>query len=502
MLRFRLALASAVLAVALTPQEALASIGDDIEAASDLAGRINRQLDTELFCTGTDVAALDSWAAEIADLRPVMEKWETKKGSSARWGDPTREALAGLERSASLLASAKRDFDACLDWADVSSAWDGAMTPEDLVKLATSPGSRTKQVPYELARFGGAASRVCAERLTSYLAETEEGFLGAPLPDPRGELDRLAKLTECAAKAGGVPGAAARRDLINADLALQAAIAETVPGEIATKLTAALTAMPDEMEGSRSALIETALAHLRAAVDEAIAGSAKTPPTPESILSMLRFKQKVAAVPHESAEAMALQLDQRIKALQAQWDKIETAAASAPGLKYDPSTKVLEAAIAYAKKNRSASIDSFRREWFRRVGVHENTVEFMVATPFFNVAVNALSKARSYEDLSLSAAKRYADEFRNKFAFIANFVVTSSSQARDYKTLVKVGDTVVKPVKEDHDTCSRVEAGLLCSITGYFPMEQIPADSKVTLVLLRGSFGREVTTTFDLKQLR
>lgn len=480
---------------------AVASLGEDLEAATALERRVSERLGGPDYCQTADTNAIDELGSEVEVLGLQVAKWQEKKGSSGKWGAPISEAQAALRRSSQLVADAKGDFDACQDWADVAAAWKSADDMQNVAALADKKGSRTGQPAYRLARNGSIAADTCSRVFSAYLSSSDAAFLQSPVADPAAELARMNAVTPCADPRFKAPSDA-RAALIRADMEIQAALSGTDPVEIAKRLKAALDGYTPEMETARKSLIDSAVGQLRTTVDTALATAAKSPPSPASIRDLRQMQAEVAKVPHPAAAELGGQIEAQKAQAEKEWDRLETIAASAPGIKYDPSVKVVEAAIAYGKANRTANLDSFRREWFRRVGVHQDTVEFMVATPFFNVAVNSLSAARSYNDLTVATATRYADEFRNKFAFMANFLVTSSSQARDYKVVVKVGDTVVKPVKEDRDSCSRVDAGLLCSITGYFPIDKIPPDAKVTLVLLRGSFGREVTTSFDLTKLR
>jgi hypothetical protein len=501
--RFKITIPPAVtlMAAFMVALPAFASIGDDLESATALEGRISEQLGGPAYCQATDLSAVTALASEVEGLGVQVAKWQEKKGSSGKWAAPISEAQAALRRSAKLVADAQQDFDACLDWVDVAAAWNSAEDMQSVASLADKTGRRTGRPGYKLARNGPLAADKCSRVFGAYLSNSDAAVPQGPVADPAAELVRIKAVTPCADPRFKAPSEA-RAALIRADMEIQASLASTDPVEISKRINTALNGYTPEVESTRAALIDSAVGHLRTTVDAALATAAKAPPSPESIRDLGRLQAAMAKVPHPTAAALGGQIEVQKTKAEREWDRLETIAASAPGIKYDPSAKVVEAAIAFGKANRTASLDSFRREWLRRVGVSQDTVEFMVATPFFNVAANSLSAARSYNELTAAAATRYADEFRNKFAFLASFLVASPSEARDYKVVVKVGDTVVRPVKEDRDSCSRVDAGLLCSITGYFPIDKVPPDAKVTLVLVRGSFGREVTASFDLTKLR
>lgn len=66
---------------------------------------------------------------------------------------------------------------------------------------------------------------------------------------------------------------------------------------------------------------------------------------------------------------------------------------AARSLDYDPSDQVLQQALDYGVRRRSTSINSFRREWLRRVGTGANTVEFMIGSPFLEAAVASRVRA-------------------------------------------------------------------------------------------------------------
>lgn len=458
-------------------------------------------------------------------LTPILDDWSDKKAKNAKWGGPTSAAVAGLRAAKKQIAAATNDFAACLDWREVSGQWTAAAASSastagpSVAGLAKASLPRTKSTAYALPRFGPTAAGTCAKVLPGYLEGTSAAFAAGPVADSAVELDVLSTLQRCGDVKGGAAGE--RMALVRTDAALSGVAAGSAdPGVIADSLKAALDAYPADVEKGRSALIQAAVLKLQVAAEATTKARSAAEPSRGSVMVLRELESKIAAVPLPEAAPIAAGVKRSADAVdivvtkaeaaaeaaatkaEAAREKAELAAASAPGLKYDPSDKVIDAALAYGKKMRSSSIDSFRREWFRRVGVHEATVEFTVATPFFNVALNAYSAAKTYDEISASAAKSFADERRNKFAFYANFLVNSPSDAKSYKTVVKIGDRVVKPLREVRDDCDRVSAGLLCGIDATFAMNEVPADGKVTLVLIRGSFGSEVSTTFDLTQLR
>jgi hypothetical protein len=180
--------------------------------------------------------------------------------------------------------------------------------------------------------------------------------------------------------------------------------------------------------------------------------------------------------------------------------------AAVPGtswsLEYDLSTESLAKAMQYGKKGKSRGLDSFRSEWFRRVGVHRNTVQFMLAAPFLEVAAVCREAATKYQECAPDYAETVGKNASTRFSFSATFIANSPSQASDFVGVVKVGDRIVQPTNSGRPDCDRIPEGLLCSIDYYFDRSDVPGDAKIKVVLVRGSIGGEVSAGFDLKKVR
>ena len=171
---------------------------------------------------------------------------------------------------------------------------------------------------------------------------------------------------------------------------------------------------------------------------------------------------------------------------------------NARGIDYDPSSEKLEEAVAYAQARVKKSFDAMRRSWFKRVGTGNRTVEFMIVSPFFGVVVEAWAKAKEYDTLTPAQARRIADQTRSRFRFTASFIADSRAMAREYKGFVRIAGKVVKPTHTSPPDCDPHRGRRqLCMVAYDFAISDVPADSRVTLIVVPG-LGREVRARFHL----
>jgi hypothetical protein len=160
---------------------------------------------------------------------------------------------------------------------------------------------------------------------------------------------------------------------------------------------------------------------------------------------------------------------------------------------YDPSDETLQKAIDYGKKGKGRDFNSFRREWFRLVGVHETSVNFVLQTPFFRAADEARDAAIQYNNFSISDAKRAVAANTGTLAVVA-MTHANASTLEDMKLLIKVGDNVVHPSSELKKEVGNGLAGIEATFN------EIPPDAKITVLLIKNN--KEIKATYDLKKVR
>jgi hypothetical protein len=160
---------------------------------------------------------------------------------------------------------------------------------------------------------------------------------------------------------------------------------------------------------------------------------------------------------------------------------------------YNPSDETLQKAIDYGKKGKGRDFNSFRREWFRLVGVHETSVNFVLQTPFFRAADEARDAAIQYNNFSISDAKRAVVANTGTLAVVA-MTHANASTLEDMKLLIKVGDNVIHPSSELKKEVGNGLGGIEATF------DDIPPDAKITVLLIKNN--KEIKATYDLKKVR
>lgn len=344
---------------ALAVGTASATVKNDVAAADALTTAVTKGLEPSLFCEGVDQAKLKEWSDEFRLLIPIVHDWAERKRKNPKWAAPTSDAIDGLRVAKAKLAAARIDFDACLDWREVSGEWkaaamSGASTAgPSVARLAKANLPRTKSAAYTLPRYGPTAAGTCATVLTEYLEGTSGAFAAGPVVDGAVELDVLSTLQQC----GGVNDGTAdeRMALIRTDADLSGAVAGSAdPGVIADSLKAALDAYPADVEKGRYTLIQSAVVKLRLAAEATTKARTAVAPSRGSVMVLDEISSKIAAVPLPEVARIAAGVKRSADALDVVVTKAE-AAAEAAAAKAEVARQRAEAAAEAAAAREEVS---------------------------------------------------------------------------------------------------------------------------------------------------
>jgi hypothetical protein len=151
---------------------------------------------------------------------------------------------------------------------------------------------------------------------------------------------------------------------------------------------------------------------------------------------------------------------------------------------------------------RGVTREDFGREWVVRLPGGE---EVLATTPFSRVAHAARRAAFKDEPLSERQLQEQLDRGRGKLQLTVTVYGRQVDFARWYQPVLRVGTREVKPTfAQNERTGLRLEDGRFAARNIYvFPLETLPLDGTVTLVVQHAVERREVLrASLDLGKMR